>query len=83
MPRRILQGIVVSDKCDKTVTVKVENRVMHPVYKKYVRLHKKYAVHDEANDYKIGDVIKIIESRPISKTKKWVVEAKIGTGEMT
>lgn len=81
MPRRILQGVVVSDKCDKTVSVKVEKRVMHPIYKKYVKLHTKYAVHDEANQYKIGDFVKIIESRPISKTKKWVIASDIKIGE--
>jgi small subunit ribosomal protein S17 len=77
VPRRELQGIVVSDKNDKTIIVKVEQKVMHPVYKKYVRRHKKYAAHDESNEFKIGDVVKIIESRPISKTKKWVVGSKI------
>ena len=80
MPRRVLQGVVVSDKCDKTVLVRVEKRVMHPIYKKYVKLHKKYAAHDETNVYKIGDLVKIIESRPISKTKKWVVESKVELG---
>lgn len=80
MPRRILQGVVVSDKCDKTVLVKVEKRVMHPIYKKYVKLHKKYAAHDEANSYKVGDFVKIIESKPISKTKKWVVGSKVEVG---
>ena len=79
MPRRVLQGVVVSDKSDKTVLVKVEKRFIHPIYKKYVRLHKKYAAHDESNSCKIGDFVKIRESRPISKTKKWVVESKIGT----
>lgn len=79
MPRRILQGVVVSDKCDKTVLVKVEERVMHPIYKKYVKLHKKYAVHDEANSCKIGDFVKIVESKPVSKTKKWAIESKIET----
>ncbi|MBN9543455.1 MAG: 30S ribosomal protein S17 [Alphaproteobacteria bacterium] len=73
MPKRILQGVVVSDKADKTVTVKVERRVMHPVYKKIIRVHKKYAAHDENNSCKIGDVVKIEESKPISKSKKWVV----------
>ncbi len=80
MPRRVLQGVVVSDKCDKTVSVKVEKRVMHPIYKKYVKLHKKYAAHDETNSYKVGDLVKIIESRPISKTKKWVVGSKVELG---
>lgn len=80
MPRRVLQGVVVSDKCDKTVLVKVEERVMHPIYKKYVKLHKKYAAHDESNLFKIGDLVKIIESRPISKSKKWVVDSKVELG---
>ncbi len=80
MPRRILQGVVVSDKCDKTVLVKVEERVMHPIYKKYVKLHKKYAAHDESNSFKIGDIVKIIESKPISKTKKWVIQSKVEMG---
>ncbi len=73
MPKRILQGVVVSDKCDKTVTVKVERRVTHPVYGKIVRVSKKYAAHDEKNAYKIGDVVKIIESKPYSKSKRWEV----------
>ncbi len=73
MPKRILQGVVVSDKGDKTVIVKVERRLKHPLYKKTIRSSKRYAAHDEANSRKIGDVVKIIESRPISKTKSWVV----------
>lgn len=73
MPKRILQGTVVSDKADKTITVKVERRYTHPIYKKTVRSSKKYAAHDEQNKCKIGDVVKIVESRPISKTKKWAV----------
>lgn len=73
MPKRILQGTVVSDKADKTVTVSVERRVIHPLYKKTVRKSKKYAAHDETNQYKVGDVVRIEESRPISKSKSWVV----------
>lgn len=80
MPSRVLQGFVVSDKGDKTVLVKVEKRIMHPIYKKYVKKHKKYAAHDENNTYKIGDYVKIVESRPISKTKKWVVDSIIEFG---
>ena len=80
MPRRVLQGVIVSDKNDKTVLVKVEERVMHPIYKKYVKLHKKYAAHDESNSCKVGDIVKIIESRPISKTKKWLIESKVEIG---
>lgn len=73
MPKRILQGVVVSDKMDKSVVVRVERRVMHPVYKKYIKRSAKYTAHDENNLCKVGDVVQIIESRPISKTKTWVV----------
>lgn len=76
MPRRVLRGVVVSNKCDKTVTVMVENRVIHTKYKKYIKVRKKYAAHDETNSYKVGDYVSIIESRPISKTKKWIVKPK-------
>lgn len=76
MPRRVLQGTVVSDKGDKTITVLVERRVMHPIYKKYIRKSKKYAAHDEKNAHKTGEMVEIIECRPISKRKRWtVVEA--------
>ncbi len=73
MPRRVLTGTVVSDKTDKTVTVLVERRVMHPVYKKIVKQSKKYAAHDEQNAAKAGDTVSIMECRPISKTKSWVL----------
>jgi small subunit ribosomal protein S17 len=73
MPKRILQGVVVSDKADKTVIVRVERRVMHPVMKKVVRKSKKYHAHDEANAFHIGDTVRIQECRPMSKTKSWVV----------
>ena len=73
MPKRILQGVVVSDKMDKTVVVQVERRVMHPVYKKYIKSSKKYHAHDENNVCKVGDVVRIQECRPISKTVTWVV----------
>jgi len=73
MPRRILQGKVVSDAPDKTVVVLVERRVMHPIYKKFVRKSKKYHAHDEANSYKVGDSVRIRECRPISKLKNWEV----------
>ena len=72
MPKRILSGKVVSDKGDKTITVLVERKYLHPIYKKTVRASKKYRAHDENNTYKVGDVVEIQESRPISKTKKWV-----------
>ncbi|APH72727.1 30S ribosomal protein S17 [Aquibium oceanicum] len=73
MPKRILQGTVVSDKSDKTVVVKVERRFTHPVMKKTVRMSKNYKAHDEANAHKVGDIVFIQESRPISKDKCWVV----------
>ena len=75
MPRRILQGVVVGDKADKTVTVLVERRVMHPVYKKIIKRSKRYHAHDEANHCKVGDSVRIRECRPISKTKSWEVVA--------
>ena len=80
MPRRVLQGTVVSDACDKTVIVRVERRVMHPIYKKFVSRSKKYAAHDEDNRYRAGDAVRIEESRPISKRKSWIV---IGGPERT
>ncbi len=73
MPRRVLQGVVVSDKTDKTVTVLVERRVMHPIYKKFIKRSKKYHAHDETNSVKSGDTVRIRECRPISKTKSWEV----------
>ena len=73
MPKRILQGVVVSDKMDKTVVVKVERRVMHPIYKKFIRRSKKYAAHDELNQFKVGDIVRIRECVPLSKTKTWEV----------
>ena len=73
MPKRVLQGVVVSDKMDKTVVVKVERRIMHPLYKKFIRRSKKYAAHDEKNGVKLGDVVKIRECRPISRRKRWEV----------
>jgi len=73
MPKRVLQGTVVSDKSDKTVVVRVERRFTHPLLKKTVRRSKKYKAHDENNSCKIGDIVSIQESRPISKDKCWVV----------
>ena len=73
MPRRVLQGTVVSDKQDKTVVVRVNRRVMHPLYKKYITRSKRYAAHDEENRFKAGDLVKIQECRPISKRKTWEV----------
>ena len=73
MPKRILQGVVVSDKQDKTVVVSVARQVMHPVYKKIVKKSKKFAAHDENNQCKVGDRVSIQECRPISKNKSWTV----------
>lgn len=73
MPKRILQGVVISSKADKTITVKVERRFKHPIYKKFIKVSKKYAAHDPNNKFQEGDKVNIIENRPISKTKTWVV----------
>ena len=73
MPKRILQGVVVSDKQEKTVVVKVERRFTHPLLKKTVRRTKNYHAHDERKKYKIGDQVSIEETRPISKLKRWIV----------
>jgi small subunit ribosomal protein S17 len=73
MPKRVLQGVVVSDKMNKTIVVQVERRVMHPIYKKFVRRTKKYSAHDEANAHKVGETVRIRECAPISKRKRWEV----------
>lgn len=73
MPKRVLQGTVVSDKNDKTVTVLVERRYTHPVLKKTVRSSKKYRAHDETNAFRTGDTVRIEECPPMSRTKRWVV----------
>ena len=73
MPKRILKGKVIKNKCEKTIIVDVESTYMHKKYKKILKKNKKFAVHDENNVTKIGDRVQIIESRPISKTKSWVV----------
>ena len=73
MPKRILRGVVVSDKSDKTITVLVSRKVMHPVYKKYIKRSKKYSAHDKNNKFKVGESVTIQENKPISRTKKWIV----------
>ena len=73
MPKRVLQGTVVSDKNTKTVVVQVERRYTHPLFKKTVRRSKKYHAHDEENSFKVGDKVRIEESKPISRSKHWVV----------
>ena len=80
MPKRLLQGVVVSDKADKTVVVKVERRFTHPLLKKTVRRTKNYKAHDADNRFKTGDQVFIEESRPISKTKTWVVVGQDAPG---
>jgi small subunit ribosomal protein S17 len=81
MPKRILQGVVVSDKNDKTIVVKVERRLTHPVLKKTVRLSKKYHAHDETNVAKTGDIVRIEETKPISKQKRWTFLEKVAAGQ--
>ena len=76
MPKKILTGVVVSDKPNKTITVLVERKYSHPVLKKVVKVRKKYNAHDEKNKYKIGDTVSIIESKPFSKMKTWEVVEK-------
>ena len=79
MPKRILQGTVVSDKGEKTVVVKVERRVKHPLYAKIIRLSKKYHAHDEGNEYRMGETVRIEETRPVSKLKTWRVLDRVDT----
>lgn len=82
MPRKVLTGVVVSDKADKTVTVLVERQMQHPLYGKVIKQSKKYLAHDETDQYKIGDIVEIQEARPISKSKKFVVTSKVEEGRM-
>ncbi len=79
MPKRILIGTVVSDKTDKTVVVKVERKVKHPLYGKIIRRSKKYHAHDEANEYREGETVRIEETAPISKLKTWRVIDRVDT----
>ena len=81
MPKRILIGTVVSDKTDKTVVVKVERKVKHPLYGKIIRRSKKYHAHDENNEYRPGDTVRIEETKPISKTKTWAVLDRVQTSK--
>ena len=80
MPKRVLQGVVVSDKQAKTVVVKVERRFTHPLLRKTVRRSKNYHAHDEDRSYKVGDTVAIEETRPISRLKRWIVVERIGGG---
>ena len=73
MPKRIMQGAVVSDKMEKTIVVNVERKFPHPLYKKFIKRSKRYHVHDEDNQFKMGDIVNIQECRPLSKSKRWEV----------
>ena len=81
MPKRVLTGTVVSDKADKTVVVRVERRVKHPLYGKIIKLSKKYHAHDEANAYRTGEQVRIAERAPISKLKTWEVIERLGAAK--
>ena len=78
MPRRVLTGTVISDKMDKTVLVRVDRRVKHPMYKKFITRSKKFPAHDTDNVCKVGDVVRIRECRPISKSKNWEIIERVG-----
>jgi small subunit ribosomal protein S17 len=82
MPKRVLSGTVVSDKGDKTVVVRVERRVKHPLYGKIIKLSKKYHAHDAANEFHVGEIVRIEECAPISKLKTWTVVDRIGTAKV-
>ena len=82
MPKRVLTGTVVSDKGDKTVVVRVERRVKHPLYGKIIKLSKKYHAHDAANEFHVGEIVRIEECAPISKLKTWKVVDRIGTAKL-
>ena len=82
MPKRVLTGTVVSDKGDKTIVVRVERRVKHPLYGKIIRLSKKYHAHDAANEFRMGEIVRIEECAPISKLKTWTVVDRSGAAKM-
>jgi len=81
MPKRVLTGTVVSDKGDKTVVVRVERRVKHPLYGKIIKLSKKYHAHDAANEFHVGEIVRIEECAPVSKLKTWTVVDRLGTAK--
>ncbi len=74
--KKVRVGVVVSDKMDKSVTVEVRRNVLHPLYKKYIRKRSRFMAHDQGNEYRIGDRVRIVESRPLSKNKRWRVQGK-------
>ena len=82
MPKRVLTGTVVSDKGDKTIVVRVERRVKHPLYGKIIKLSKKYHAHDAANAFRAGEIVRIEECAPVSKLKTWTVLDRIGTAQI-
>jgi small subunit ribosomal protein S17 len=82
MPKRVLTGTVVSDKGEKTVVVRVERRVKHPLYGKIIKLSKKYHAHDAANEFHVGEIVRIEECAPVSKLKTWKVVDRIGTAKV-
>ena len=82
MPKRVLTGTVVSDKADKTVVIRVERRVKHPLYGKIIKLSKKYHAHDAANEFHVGEIVRIEECAPISKLKTWTVVDRIGVAKV-
>jgi small subunit ribosomal protein S17 len=82
MPKRVLTGTVVSDKGDKTVVVRVERRVKHPLYGKIIKRSKKYHAHDAANEFHVGEIVRIEECAPVSKLKTWTVVDRIGTAKV-
>ena len=82
MPKRVLTGTVVADKGDKTVVVRVERRVKHPLYGKIIKLSKKYHAHDAANEFHVGEIVRIEECAPVSKLKTWKVVDRIGTAKI-
>ena len=79
--RKIKVGVVVGDKMNKTILVRVDRQIMHPIYGKAIRRSKKYVAHDEKNECKVGNTVRIVETRPLSKTKRWRVVEVISTGE--
>jgi small subunit ribosomal protein S17 len=81
MPKRVLTGTIVSDKGDKTVVVRVERRVKHPLYGKIIKLSKKYHAHDAANEFRMGEIVRIEECAPLSKLKTWTVLDRIGAAK--
>jgi len=79
--KRVLEGVVLSNKAEKTIVVQVERKFLHPQYQKTVRAHKKYMAHDESNECNIGDTVRIIESRPLSRRKCWALDSIVNRAE--